>query len=75
MPTYNHFYSSVRTNFVNGLAKLAKKEKKKNNANKIFIEIKNIMDTISKIIFFPNEYFSFDFFALIILWKAMMIFS
>ena len=45
------------------------KTKQENNANKIFIEIKIlwVQSQKKKKKFFPKEYFSFDFFALITL--------
>ena len=47
----------------------------KNNANKIFIEIKNIGVQSKKKIFFTKEYFSSDSFALAITWRTTMTFS
>ena len=53
--------------------KLAKQWK--NNADKIFMKIENIRDIISKIIFFPKEYFPFDSFALTTTWRTTMMIS
>ena len=48
---------------------------KKKNANKIFIKIKNIVGSISNIIFFRKEYFPSDSFTLTTTWRKTMTFS